>query len=371
MSKLVILELEGDFQASGFRATLEIRLEEALPTLKIKGFLPPAPELALHLQQHWQQNYRSLGMAQRIQGQKIIYKGSINRRIAECRASAQQVRDRFQDWLNAESFQIIDRRLREALHRHDLIRFLLCTDHPQLQKLPWHEWDFFERYPYAEVAFGSTEYDSSPQSTTVAKNSHVRILAILGNSKGIDLETDRYKLNALPGAEVEFLVEPDRQQVSDRLWEQSWNILFFAGHSETKDDIGRIYINQTDSLSLSELKYGLRKSIAQGLQLAIFNSCDGLGLAYELRQLHLPQMIVMREPIIDPVAHTFLQYFLDAFLAVYLLSGHPTSQRAPARLGTSVSLCQLAACDLPKLCRSSTNLDRFCRPEFKPRFKLK
>jgi hypothetical protein len=78
----------------------------------------------------------------------------------------------------------------------------------------------------------------------------------------------------LPDAEVEFLVEPERRQLNNKLWEQPWDILFFAGHSKTFGETGQIYINQIDSLSLNELKYGLNKAIAQGLQLAIFNSCD-------------------------------------------------------------------------------------------------
>ena len=108
-------------------------------------------------------------------------------------------------------------------------------------------------------------------------------------------------------------MEPDRQQLNDRLWETTWDILFFAGHSETYRNQGRIFLNPTDSLTLSELRYGLRKAIDQGLQLAIFNSCDGLGLVQELQQLAIPQMIVMREPVMDQVAAAFLQYFLETY----------------------------------------------------------
>jgi CHASE2 domain-containing sensor protein len=50
------------------------------------------------------------------------------------------------------------------------------------------------------------------------------------------------------------------------------------------------------------------------LQLAIFNSCDGLGLASELQQLHIGQMIVMREPIPDLAAQEFLKHFLSAYV---------------------------------------------------------
>lgn len=48
-------------------------------------------------------------------------------------------------------------------------------------------------------------------------------------------------------------------------------------------------------------------------RLAIFNSCEGLGLACQLISLHIPQMIVMREPVPDLVAQEFLKHFLEAF----------------------------------------------------------
>lgn len=50
-----------------------------------------------------------------------------------------------------------------------------------------------------------------------------------------------------------------------------------------------------------------------GLQVAIFNSCQGLGLARDLADLHLPVTIVMREPVRNRVAQEFLKYFLTAY----------------------------------------------------------
>ncbi|MHC5722352.1 MAG: CHASE2 domain-containing protein, partial [Nostoc sp.] len=90
-------------------------------------------------------------------------------------------------------------------------------------------------------------------------------------------------LNLLPNADITFLVEPQCQDLTDQLWEQDWQILFFAGHSSTHqtNETGKIYINQTESLTISQLKYALKKAVERGLQLAIFNSCDGLGLARE------------------------------------------------------------------------------------------
>ncbi|NJO31540.1 MAG: myosin kinase [Richelia sp. SL_2_1] len=64
---------------------------------------------------------------------------------------------------------------------------------------------------------------------------------------------------------------------------------------------------------MAELRDSLQTAIQQRLQLAIFNSCDGLGIAAELESLHIPQVIVMREPVPDFVAQEFLKYFLEAF----------------------------------------------------------
>ena len=90
--------------------------------------------------------------------------------------------------------------------------------------------------------------------------------------------------------------------------------MLFRSHGRTEAGAGKIFINLQESLTLEELKYGLREAVRQGLQLAIFNACDGLGLANVLAPLGLPQMILMREPIPDQVAQTFLKYFLDAYV---------------------------------------------------------
>jgi hypothetical protein len=72
-------------------------------------------------------------------------------------------------------------------------------------------------------------------------------------------------------------------------------------------------VNPRTSLTIEQLRYGLKRAIASGLKLAIFNSCDGLGLAWDLADLQIPQVIVMREPVPDRVAQAFLKSFLIAF----------------------------------------------------------
>ncbi|HEY9600685.1 MAG TPA: CHASE2 domain-containing protein, partial [Allocoleopsis sp.] len=182
-----------------------------------------------------------------------------------------------------------------------------------LRRLPWHLWDLCDRYLKAETALSVPVYERVEQ--LVLPHTQVRILAILGNSTGINTQADRLLLEQLPDAQVSFLVEPERQQLTEELWQQEWDILFFAGHSSSQSDgeTGRIYINQTDSLTIEQLKYALRKAVKRGLKIAIFNSCDGLGLARNLADLQIPQVVVMREPVPDRVSQEFLKYFLQTF----------------------------------------------------------
>ncbi len=312
MGKLVVLELDGDFN-QGFRVTLEIGSEDERPEVKIIGNLPPATELAA-VYTDWQSSYRSLGKTTRaIKPKGVRIDGSLKQVREECRILAKDLRDRFNSWLRAQSFLSIREKFLEKVSTFDEVRVLIRTDNRQVWQLPWHQWDLLERYSFAEIGFSRLEYDQPPTIQLLPYQEQVRILAILGNSQGIKVEEDQQRLENLPGAITTFLVEPERQELNDQLWEQRWDILFFAGHSQTEGEKGRIYLNSTDSLTLDELRYALKKAVKGGLQLAIFNSCDGLGLARELEQLHIPQLIVMREPVPDRVAQAFLKYFLQAF----------------------------------------------------------
>jgi CHASE2 domain-containing sensor protein len=312
IAKLVTFKFDGDFQRQGFRVTLEIGTDGDRPDLELSGTLPPAPELLQQLHR-WQQHYRSLEGTTRINPKAIVYQGSIHL-VEACQQAGAELGDRLQQWLTADSFRVLDLRLRESLNRDDSVRIVIRSTDPHIPHLPWHLWDLIERYPQAEVTLGAPTLERVVQCLTVPSNQPtVRILAILGDSNGIDVEVDRQLLEALPDAEVTFLVEPSRSVINDHLWDQSWHILFFAGHSHTQAEKGCIAINPQDSLTLAELKYGLRQAIAQGLQLAIFNSCDGMGLARELEPLRLPQLILMREPVPDRIAQAFLTQFLKAF----------------------------------------------------------
>jgi len=308
MSKRAVLRLEGNLE-QGFEVTLEISDRNFPAFTEASGSLPSALILIDHLES-WQHCYRQNSGNTRIALEKVeVRLGTIAQR-EDCRNRAKQLQKSLQSWLAMPTFQVIEQRLRETLATHESIEVLLRTRDQRLHRLPWHSWDFIERYPHAELVISSPPEQIQSLVKTINR---VRILAILGDRRGIDIETDRRLLEALPQAEVTFLVEPSRQITYENLWSQPWDILFFAGHSCTEDHQGRINLNPEEGLTLEELKYALRRAIGQGLQLAIFNSCDGLGLAYALEQLHIPQLIVMREPVPDRVAQSFLKEFLATF----------------------------------------------------------
>ena len=308
--KLVTLKLEGDLETNGFHVLLEIGEDGDRPDIEAIGSLPPNPVLLQQLQK-WQESYRLLDTPSRIQPLEITYVGSLHT-VETCQQEAIKLGKRLQAWLLSDPFTPIDQPLREELNPTDTVRLVIRTTNTNLQHLPWHLWDIADRYPNIEIALGTPTLKRLENRPV--QHSTVKILAILGDSRGIDVAADRQMLAAIPGAEVTFLVEPKRQQITEQLWEQPWNLLFFAGHGRTEAGAGRIFINPQESLTLEELKYGLREAVRQGLQLAIFNACDGLGLANVLAPLGLPQMILMREPIPDQVAQTFLKYFLDAYV---------------------------------------------------------
>ncbi len=299
---------------SGFpKVTAQLWEPENSHPLKFTAALPPAAELnAIYRRWHliYQALYRRPGWGTRI---KIEPEDVTNVSELEFGDICTQYQLLLNEWLDAGEFRNIDRQLRSHLLPTEEIQLILETDDDMVRRLPWHFWHFLSDYPKAEIALSAPEYQRVEKSHN---RDQIRILAILGNSSGIDIAADREILASIPDAETVFLVEPSRLEVDEQLWDaQGWDILFFAGHSESQENGNRglLTINSTDTIGISHLEPGLKNAISRGLHLAIFNSCDGLGLATELADLHIPQIIVMREPVADGVANEFLVKFVKAF----------------------------------------------------------
>lgn len=322
MGKSIVLNFgSGDLQHGFSQIQVEVREPYRPMPTKLRASLPAAPDL-VELYRRWQMLYREYyqQLNQRSQQLAIVIDPDLDVDEADLTNFSeidfeelrQRLPERLNDWLDSEGFRATERQLRTLLDSQEEIQITIETEDDQLRQLPWCLWSFLDDYVNAEIELSNLEYRPSIK-TAAETNKGVRILVLLGNSEGIDVTPDQQVIAQLAGARPEFLTEPSAEAVSDRLWKQSWDILFFAGHSSSQEEEGCFYLNQTEKLTIDDLRPALRTAIANGLKLAVFNSCDGSKLAIELADLHIPAIIVMREPIPDAIAHRFLKYFLEAF----------------------------------------------------------
>jgi WD40 repeat protein len=336
MSKLVVINLGGGDLANGFpHVTAQFWTTDFSRPEQFVGNLPPAPDL-VKLYQHWRLIYRCLCNRHSLRSSALLVEddrldddileiedvGLTNVSQVSFDELCQQLCSHLNTWLSSDGFLRIERQLRSHLHPIEDVRIILETDDERLRRLPWHQWDWFQDYPKADIAFSKIEHRHVLSLSPKSARNQIRILAILGNSQGIDLNAEVQFLNNLPNAEIQFLANPSRQQFNAHLWDpQGWDILFFAGHSQTEEQTGRLYINEdrtNNSITIEQLEEALKAAIEQGLKLAIFNSCDGLGLALALEQLQIPVVIVMQEPVPNHVAQAFFDYFLENFVGEHL-----------------------------------------------------
>ena len=345
MSKLVILNLGSGDLLTGFPQVTG-RLwagGSGLPEQSI-GSLPPAPRL-IELYRTWQSTYYCLCNFQTLRSAvpaveeddllEIDEVGITNISENNLESVSKELCDELNTWLSGGEFFKIERRMRSQLHPTEDIRIILETNDELLRHLPWHKWDFFQDHRKADIALSQSDYKCRQFRHTQILRNKIRILAILGDSRNIDVKAEKEFLQNLPNAETTFLVNPSCHEFNKELWSPlGWDILFFAGHSQTEEKTGRLYINENstkNSITIEKLEEALKASIERGLMLTIFNSCDGLGLASALEKLHIPVVVVMREPVPNQVAQEFLRYFLEAF-AIDELSFNQAMRRSCRKL---------------------------------------
>jgi branched-chain amino acid transport system substrate-binding protein len=326
VGKLIIFEIgEGSFE-TGFPVKIRIGEDGKPHFAEISGRFPPALEIP-QTYYEWQSAYYQLPGNWLITVPQTQITNVSTTEV--CDTAAKKFQSSFNNWLNQPSVRKLERQFLQKIGDWHNVRFIVQTQDSLLRRLPWHLWEIFHTSHIQPEVVISSEYEPSK----IQLKSPVKILAILGNSQGIDIQPDLQALTAkLPGAIIEPLLQPSRQELVNKLWYQPWDILFFAGHScsQEGDSWGEIQINDNESLSLLELRHALGYAVKKGLKLAIFNSCDGLGLARNLADLRIPYTIVMREPIPDIVAQHFLEYFLTVFASGESL--YTSVQQARVRL---------------------------------------
>lgn len=219
----------------------------------------------------------------------------------------------FHTWLkHGDLFDLREELRRVAQNKGSQALFLTCTP-LELARLPWETWEFG---PQMQIVRSPATIRSATGDRQSFRRGRARVLAILGDETGLNFAAERRALNAQkslldihyvgwqPGENAVDLKQRICQTIADP---QGWDVLFFAGHSNEEALLdGQIAIAPRTAISVKELSPYLHQAQQQGLQFALFNSCSGLDIAQGLINLGLSQVAIMREPIDNDVAQTFL-----------------------------------------------------------------
>ncbi|MBD2449666.1 CHASE2 domain-containing protein [Nostoc sp. FACHB-152] len=323
MGRVAVLKIgKGNFR-QGFEVSLELREDGGSPLGEIEGKLRANTEIeGLYLL--WQQAFRDLTKLTRNHGWEIEESLPTNRATREiaddCWQRLRQVEFNLNQWLQSSGepgWQKIRERLsKELAIRPDTLRLAIKAKEPILWKLPWHTWDLLSDYPNVGISYSPVEYEIRENTKHQTQSDRIRLLAIFGDHRNLDLEGDRHAIQNLAQTESVFCYQPSARELIAQLRQpKGWDIFFFAGHSQTVEQRGRISLSETETIETDQFKYALSEAIQHGLKIAIFNSCEGLGLAQQLAHLHVPIIIVMQEIVPDQVAQSFLKEFLLQYAA--------------------------------------------------------
>jgi branched-chain amino acid transport system substrate-binding protein len=339
MVKRVLLDVaEGNLE-TGFRITLRIGESSKPYHLEQQGQFPPAPQLLTALRQ-WQQEYQGWGDSHRWRAIEVPPQVIQVSTLESLQQSEKDFLNVFLKWVETPEFLKLHLTIARQVGDQETARLILHTTDSTLQHLPWHLWSLFTNHCQGLDLTLSAGH--APLVRPI--RGPVRALVIIGGAENLDTNPDLQALKRLPNCNSVLLFQPTLKELRARLHDERWDILYFAGHSNSSEDHSqcRIYVNEVEFFSPEGLYNALKMAIAKGLQLAIFNSCQGLGIAKQLADLGLPRTIVMREPVLDSVAHAFAKYFLGA-----LSSGHNSDRAlrlARQRLAEEVETDRTSPC---------------------------
>jgi len=298
------------------------------------GVTLPYPEVLNTLYKEWSSVYLSFYKTA-LRG-RVAAKGSILPPPVDWHAKLVQAEAKllyeFHHWLRRAELYEIRSRLAQAARDGEVgsgdspvptVDVFLTCNPLDLERLPWEAWEIGTEF----AATGKIRFFRKPLNivgatvTPQRRRRRARILAILGDDTGLNFQADREAVRSLNSiANIEFVgwqpgqdIPQLKTEISDAIADaRGWDVLFFAGHSnETDLTGGELGIAPGVSLNLREIAQSLTVAKEQGLQFAIFNSCNGLSLANALINLGLSQVAVMREPVHNQVAQEFLVRFLQ------------------------------------------------------------
>ncbi|HLO51822.1 MAG TPA: CHAT domain-containing protein, partial [Kamptonema sp.] len=308
MSKFVILEIGDIDNKQCYPVALRIGDSINSSIIESRGYLPPVTDF-LKSYNNLQQSRSQCGFGS-TRALQHINKGQITK--TSVRKLATEVKENINTWLNSGDslFRPVRDKLLQVLSAERAsVRLMIQTDDVELWGWPWHLWDILDKDKIEPIFSRLT--NSVSNNLRINPKDKVRILVILGENTDINVQAD---LEILKGviqynAEIEELTAIRSSQLNEQLWERNWDILFFAGHSSSKPTFsqGTLFLNEDENIPIEDLKRSLENAIKHGLKLAIFNSCDGMGLVRELASLQIPAVIAMRERVPDEVAQKFLE----------------------------------------------------------------
>lgn len=211
-------------------------------------------------------------------------------------------------------------RNKQKINKNHLV---IQIDDVKWLEIPWEKLEVFKNF---KISFTS---DKSKPKKRINRPNQIRILLVLGDNEGIDTNQDLKVWEELQAQYhyMEILTVDTTRDLYEALWDENgWDLVYFAGHSTTKEDpesgkFGQFSIHygddtikkETDWITIGDLKTALTNATRLGLKLVIFNSCDGIGLAWQLASVHIPQVMVMRRNIPNPVAVKFIEEFLKSY----------------------------------------------------------
>lgn len=321
MGKFLYLDLRrrGIELSDGLLITLTVQEDGSSGYGKTLGTLS-CPAKLLENYRQWREIYVKQDMA--LRGRFAGVEPCFTEGVEDIQKASQILVQSLNEWLDASDRGFLPVRdkliaLAHSANQKEDVRLVIQSEVEELYRVPWHLWRPFEN-ACVEIAVSPINSDFGNTQLNVPQRKKIRILAVLGSKQGIKLR-DRAILKKIPQdqAEVVYLVQPTAQRLHRALRDKKgWDLFFFAGHSATYGEKGIIQINKSEKVTIPDLKNALRSCVEKGLRLAIFNSCDGLGLAWDLAELNIPHCICMKEPIPDGVAYQFFEYFLESFVGI-------------------------------------------------------
>jgi|GEM_PF-3221234 len=331
MGKLAVIEIgDGDFQ-QGFQVTIRIGEDGRHLSCDARGNLPENPKI-LDIYRQWQESYNQFHQPNNFnkfhqnesQRSRLDNGGKpSNMNSSDVNAKSDELKKELNEWLNCPEFGKIREIIKQELEKSEQIRVIVRTDKNELYQLPWHFWEVFDHYTNADVVFCPTVNNSSvPEWKSPPGQNKIKILAAFGEQDRIN---DLIKLDTKKDLEllkkhlsdIEKLIDivpiiiSKATELTSKLREVQADIFYYAGHSSSEPNGS---IAKISNIEIRTLIPAFQEAVNQGLKLAIFNSCQGLGIAKKLlTESKIPHVVVMREAIKDEVSHEFLKGFIQEF----------------------------------------------------------